>query len=157
MKSLLTTITIAAHALLLSPSAEAAKDDLSCLAKNAFYEARNQGDIGMAAVIDVTLNRVESSRYPNSVCGVVFQKYQFSWTHEKPQKVSNKELEVALNKAYEIAERKLRNHQHGIRKSVVGDSLWYYSDSIKTPYWARNGKLRKLKKINNHTFFVVNN
>ena len=44
-----------------------------CLAKNMYYEARNQGLAGQLAVSLVVMNRVKDSRYPNTVCGVVEQ------------------------------------------------------------------------------------
>ena len=44
-----------------------------CLAQNIYFEAGNQSLEGMAAVADVTLNRVQNSRYPNTICDVVKQ------------------------------------------------------------------------------------
>ena len=53
-----------------------------CLAKNIWYEARSESEKGWQVVIDVTLNRVASPRFPKSVCAVVYQYAQFSWTLE---------------------------------------------------------------------------
>jgi len=50
-----------------------ASRDLDCLTKAAYYEARGEGRDGMRAVVQVVLNRVRHSAFPNSVCGVVFQ------------------------------------------------------------------------------------
>tara|TARA_X000000950_G_scaffold149703_1_gene184578 strand:+ start:262 stop:771 length:510 start_codon:yes stop_codon:yes gene_type:complete len=47
--------------------------EATCLAKNMYYEARNQGLAGQLAVSLVVMNRVKDSRYPNTVCGVVEQ------------------------------------------------------------------------------------
>jgi len=55
-------------------------EDRYCLQQNIFFEARNQSTLGQAAVAWVTLNRVESTRYPDTICEVVWQKSQFSWT-----------------------------------------------------------------------------
>ena len=46
---------------------------VSCLADNVYFEARNQGTAGWSAVISVTLNRVKDKRFPNTVCEVVKQ------------------------------------------------------------------------------------
>ena len=66
-------------------------EDLICLAENIYWEARNQSLEGKLAVAHVTINRVESKKFPNDVCSVVKQtKYypsgkidlhscQFSW------------------------------------------------------------------------------
>ena len=48
-------------------------NEATCLAKNMYYEARNQGLAGQLAVSLVVMNRVKDSRYPNTVCGVVEQ------------------------------------------------------------------------------------
>ena len=56
---------------------------LICLAKNVYYEAGGESAKGKAAVAHVTLNRANSSLFPDSVCNVVYQKSrsvcQFSW------------------------------------------------------------------------------
>ena len=44
-----------------------------CLAKNMYYEARNQGLAGQLAVCLVVMNRVKDDRYPNTICEVVEQ------------------------------------------------------------------------------------
>ena len=44
-----------------------------CLAKNMYYEARNQGTAGWMAVTAVVLNRVNDDRFPNTICEVVKQ------------------------------------------------------------------------------------
>ena len=48
-------------------------DEARCLAENIYHEARNQGTAGWLAVAAVTLNRVTDDRFPDSICGVVFQ------------------------------------------------------------------------------------
>ena len=44
-----------------------------CLALNVYYEARGSNLADMYAVSDVVLNRVRDSRYPNTICEVVYQ------------------------------------------------------------------------------------
>ena len=53
-----------------------------CLAIAMYYEARNQPIDGQLAVAQVIMNRVESPRYPDTVCEVVWQPKQFSFTHD---------------------------------------------------------------------------
>ncbi|NIO43392.1 MAG: hypothetical protein GTO41_26515, partial [Burkholderiales bacterium] len=48
--------------------------ELNCLALNVYHEARGEPMAGQYAVAEVTMNRVASRRYPNTVCKVVFQK-----------------------------------------------------------------------------------
>ena len=44
-----------------------------CLALAMYWEARGEGRQGMLAVGSVVLNRVRDQRFPNSVCGVVYE------------------------------------------------------------------------------------
>ncbi len=57
-------------------------DDQIALACNIYWEAHTEGYEGMLAVATVTMNRVASPRYPNTVSEVVWQRKQFSWTHD---------------------------------------------------------------------------
>mgnify|MGYP003324414285 CR=1 FL=1 len=50
--------------------------DRFCLAQNIYFEAGNQPFIGRYAVANVTLNRVNDSQFPNTVCDVAV-----SYTH----------------------------------------------------------------------------
>ena len=77
--------------LLLVIGSEVYGDEKKCLTENIYFEARGQGQAGWLAVAQVTLNRVEDRRFPNTVCEVVKQgltyasgqpirnKCQFSW------------------------------------------------------------------------------
>ncbi len=53
--------------------------DTKCLAEAIYFEARGTSASGQAAVGHVVLNRAESSEFPNSVCGVIADKCQFSY------------------------------------------------------------------------------
>lgn len=44
-----------------------------CLTEALYFEARGESLVGVVAVAEVILNRVDSADYPNSVCGVVQQ------------------------------------------------------------------------------------
>ena len=78
-------------------------ETLTCLAMNIYFEARSESTLGQHAVAQVTMNRVASDKYPNSVCDVVWQSGQFSWTNDGKSDVpKNKE---AWEKAKHIAKR----------------------------------------------------
>ena len=57
-------------------------DDRIALACNIYFEARDESIEGMMAVVAVTMNRVESAKYPATVAEVVWQNRQFSWTKD---------------------------------------------------------------------------
>ena len=51
-----------------------------CLAENIYFEARNQGTAGWMAVANVTINRRNDSRFPNTICDVVYEsQMEESW------------------------------------------------------------------------------
>ena len=49
---------------------------LECLALNVYYETHARSLADAMAVTDVVLNRVETTRYPNTPCEVVHQGYE---------------------------------------------------------------------------------
>ena len=58
-----------------------------CLAKNMYYEARNQGLAGQLAVSLVVMNRVKDKRYPNTICEVVYQGPISKWWLKEKSKI----------------------------------------------------------------------
>jgi spore germination cell wall hydrolase CwlJ-like protein len=52
--------------------------EVNCMALNIYYETRSSNLADMYAVADVVLNRVEDTRYPNTICGVVKEGQQYS-------------------------------------------------------------------------------
>ena len=55
---------------------------LECLVAVIFFEARDQDIAGKEAVAEVVMNRVAHDDFPNSICEVVFEDRQFSFTHD---------------------------------------------------------------------------
>ena len=51
-----------------------------CLAQTLFFEAANEPFEGLQAVAATVFNRVGMPGYSSSVCGVIYQPYQYSWT-----------------------------------------------------------------------------
>lgn len=119
--------------------------DCSLLAQALVYEARGEGEKGRLAVGTVVLNRVKSSKYPNSIKEVLYQPYQFSYTMDMhKQKTPNKEdWEKAYREAY-----LLLNGEEAIPN--LDGVLWYHSKSVK-PKWSN--KFERVAVIGNHYFY----
>jgi N-acetylmuramoyl-L-alanine amidase len=105
--------------ILMSPLASSMvpMDDLKCLTDNLYHEARGESPIGIVKVGMVTLNRVKDSRWPTTVCKVVYQRRQFSWTAGEVLPIKNitlyKELErisYVLLLTNNILDREGSNH-----------------------------------------------
>lgn len=129
----------------LLKKARYAKRDLKCLSMNIYYEARNQSIRGQQAVADVTLNRVKHKRWPNTVCGVVYQRMQFSWTingrHYTPRDKD------AWKQAKAIAFDILENNG----KDRFSDGAVFYHADYVNPRWNRN--MVKITQIETHIFY----
>lgn len=74
------TVTLAAET---KADGENVNQQVTCLTKNAYYEARGQSKAGKIAVMHVVMNRTRDSRFPITPCKVVQQRQkghcQFSW------------------------------------------------------------------------------
>ena len=59
-------------------------NEITCLAKNMYFEARSEGIAGVVATTQVVYNRVNSEEYPNTICEVIEQaKISQWWLKEK--------------------------------------------------------------------------
>lgn len=58
------------------------------IAEAIVYEARSESDSGKLKVASVILNRVDHTRFPNSIKKVIYQPYQFSYTMDMHQQQS---------------------------------------------------------------------
>lgn len=106
---------------------------IHCLAENIYHEARNEPFYGQKAVALVTLNRVHSAYFPNTVCEVVKErsKYvcQFSWYCESS--LRNKIIH-AENPAY-IESRRVAEYvylQYKHIADVTMGALFYHADYV---------------------------
>ena len=60
--------------------------ELICLAMNIYHEARGQSIAGQMAVALVTINRMNDSRYPNTICEVVMEgPTRVSWNDKSKE------------------------------------------------------------------------
>lgn len=123
---------------------------LVCLAKNIYYEARGEIELGMQAVAHVTLNR--AAKYGKTVCEVVYTKYAFSWTQSSSRR--ERELPSGASRAQaEILSRRvlaLREYLGDAAPDPTRGSLFFHEASI-LPYWAETKK--RVRKIGNHIFY----
>ena len=140
------------------------QESATCLAKNMYYEARNQGTAGWMAVTAVVLNRVNDDRFPNTICEVVKEgptrkswkdptvkipikdRCQFSWycdgLSDKPK------------------DKKTYRKLFGIADGILGgelpfyditDGATHYHADYVTPAWAKTKT--KTVEIQDHIFY----
>lgn len=117
---------------------------VTCLALNIYHEDRGGDIMSQMMVAQVTMNRVESSRYPDTVCGVVYDHKQFSWTNN-PAGNHPAEAEAwrdSLFLAMDVLED----------PSILpgSDASHYHADYV-TPYWADD--MQFLGRVGKHLFY----
>lgn len=128
---------------------------IDCLAKNIYYEAGAESYEGKLAVAQVTLNRVNSGKFPSDICSVVYQKTvdqnlktvcQFSWT------CMVKELVVRNKYVWEesqlIAKRALT--EPVLHDTIAESNALYFHAVYINPGWS---KAKSVKQIGNHIFY----
>ena len=125
---------------------------LECLTRNVYWEAASEPFEGKVGVAQVTMNRVESGKFADTVCGVVHQKNviyekvicQFSWYCDTPgtMKPVRKEL---WKESEEVAKKVLLEN---FRLPSLKNALYYHADYIN-PNWNKP----KIEKIGRHIFY----
>ena len=118
--------------------------DEACLARNIYYEAGVESDRGKYSVAQVTLNRLKSKRWGQTICEVVYAKNQFSWTLKKKLQ---KPQGAAWTDSQWIAHRVLRGDQVPSLK----EAIFYHADYVK-PSW-RDPKAM-IAQIGQHIFYT---
>ncbi len=121
-----------------------------CLAEALYFEARGETLKGQIAVAEVILNRVASSRFPNTVCGVIKQgtgrKYacQFTYTCDGNPETINEPS------AYARVAKIARMMLDGAPRKLAGGATYYHTTAVN-PSWAR--KFRRTAKMGVHLFY----
>ena len=135
---------------------------VECLALNMYHEARGQGSAGLLGVSSVVFNRVKDKRFPNTICGVIYQaklkqnwkgnmvpvlhKCQFSWYCDgKSDKPRNKKT---YKKMLDFADAILSNKL--LYLDITDGATHYHADYVN-PKWSKT--LTLITKIDDHIFY----
>jgi len=138
--------------------------EVECLALNIYHEARGSIFVDRAAVTDVVLNRVQDTRYPNTVCGVVQQgriskwhlentgkrvpvkhKCQFSWYCDgRSDKPHDKE-------SWEHSKYLAYNMYYYDEYRGITEGATHYHATYVNPDWASHFQI--VGRIGNHVYY----
>jgi hypothetical protein len=122
-----------------------------CLAEAVYFEARGEAVRGQIAVAQVVMNRVFSGKYPETVCGVVYQNKnrhfacQFTFACDNIPDV--------------VREPDMWDRARKIAKAVLDGKLWLPEVDRSThyhAYWVRPSwvsEMKKTYKFGVHTFY----
>ena len=122
--------------------------EFECLAKALYFESRGESVKGQAAVAEVVLNRVESPKFPSTVCGVVNQGgqggCQFSFTCDGHSDA------VREKGAWIVAAKIAKAMMDGAPRTLTDGATYFHTPSVR-PSWAR--KFELTAKIGSHIFY----
>ena len=114
--------------------------ELECLTRVILYEAGAESRAGQVAVAQVVMNRVESPRFPNTICGVIYQRGQFSAIRS-----FNPPRNARWNRAMALARDVLDGHE-----PMVGEALYFHATRVR-PAFVRSRT--RVATIGNHVFY----
>lgn len=118
-------------------------EEMQCLAGTVYFESKGETLAGQLAVARVVLARAESPRFPDSICGVVYQPKQFSFVRGGKMPRINKShshwhnavaiAKIAMNDGWE---------------SPVEGALFFHARYV-SPGW----RLKRMAMVDNHVFY----
>ncbi|MCB2059237.1 MAG: cell wall hydrolase [Novosphingobium sp.] len=117
--------------------------DMHCLAGAIYFEARGESLAGQLAVGSVIVERANSGRFPDSYCGVVFQRSQFSFVRgNRMPKIRTRS--AAWRNAVAIAQIA----DGGSWESPADGALFFHATRVR-PGW----RLTRIARVDNHVFY----
>ncbi|PDT67952.1 cell wall hydrolase [Bradyrhizobium ottawaense] len=140
-----------------SPAERLALDDKSraksekCLAEAVYFESRGEAVRGQMAVAQVVMNRVFSGKYPDTVCGAVYQN--------KHRHLACQFTFACDNNADVIREPEMWERAKKIAKAMLDGQIWLPEVGKSThyhAYWVRPSwvaEMKKMYKTGVHTFY----
>jgi len=121
---------------------------VECLTINSYMEGRGESDMANIMIMSTVLNRVNDRRWPSSICSVVFQRNQYSWTGDKlSDKVHDSVQYIRL---YRLAEHFLINKDTFLKLS--GSVNHYHSTKVH-PYWVGSERMEYVGSLDGHRFY----
>lgn len=136
-----------------------AEGEMRCLAQAIYYEARGESVEGQLAVANVVINRAMSSKYPSSLCGVVYQNadkglYRCQFTFACDGRAEKVRERKAWDRAIRMAETAFYQYRQGERPGVIPNSALFYHTTAVTPKWSYT--FRRVASIGSHIFYSQN-
>lgn len=122
----------------------------NCLAEALYFEARGESIKGQVAVAEVIMNRVKSSRFPDTVCGVIKQgtgrKYACQFTYTCDGNAEHIGEPAAYSRVAKIASAVIS----GLPRNLTDGATHYHTTAVN-PNWAR--KFAHTTTIGVHRFY----
>lgn len=130
------------------PAIELSESELTCLAQNVYFESRGESRLGQEFVAWTTVNRLYDERWPDTICGVVWQSKQFSWTHDGLSDTPKDRK--AWAQAVDIARSVWEKSQESLALDPTEGAIAFVESSTASSWHAN---LERVVRIDNHTFY----
>lgn len=109
----------------VSPASATPASERECLVRAMYFESNRSSEDGLLAVGTVVMNRVNSPKYPDTICGVVGQKNQFArGVLTRPMNPRD------VGKAEAVADRVLQGERH----KKVGRAMHFHQAGLRFSY-----------------------
>lgn len=121
-----------------------------CLTEALYHEARGETIKGQFAVAEAILNRVESARYPNTVCNVVRQGAERRNACQFSYACDGRSDAMTNAKARDIAAKIARLMLDGAPRDLTKGATHFHTTRVK-PKWSR--VYPRTAQIGAHVFY----
>jgi spore germination cell wall hydrolase CwlJ-like protein len=121
-----------------------------CLAQAIYFEARGETVDGQFAVGRVVLNRVKDTRYPDTICGVVFQNQKWVDRCQFSFACDDNSDNPKEHGSWMVARRIANLVQSTWLPDDLGAATHYHADYV-SPGWA--GRMSKTASVGRHIFY----
>ncbi len=140
------TVLGKAYSLDFEKTAHEDRQEIYCGAQNVYFESQGEPSLGMVAVSQVVLNRVKNKRWPNTICEVIWQDKQFSWTHD------GKSDRIPLGSKYQrrLWMKSVYMFLIAHTEEDVTNGATHYHNTSVSPWWTKD--MVVTAHIGNHIF-----
>lgn len=121
-----------------------------CLTEAIYFEARGEDIWGQMAVAEVILNRADSARFPDSVCGVISQGSSRRNACQFSYNCDGKLESIGEPRAYARVGKLAAMMIEGRARVLTGGATFYHADTVN-PSWA--SAMQETATIGDHIFY----
>jgi N-acetylmuramoyl-L-alanine amidase len=144
LKAALTCLTIMMGSASNADPKQHYYSEVRCLAMNIYHESRGEDYKGKIAVAFTTVNRARNAEFPNTICKVVWQDSQFSWTKsDKSIDINDQSWLESIDVAMLVLDNDIEDPTNG--------ALFFHA-TYADPYWAN--KFKVTLKHGGHIFYT---
>jgi hypothetical protein len=138
---------------------EYANGERECLAQAIYHEARGESATGQMAVANIIVNRARSSRFPSTLCGVIYQnadkgRYRCQFTFACDGRDDTPGERRAWVNSQVLANEVYAEFALGEEIGVLPGTALYYHTTAVRPSWANT--FSRVATVDSHIFYSPN-